>query len=80
MEQRAVIKFCVKLKKTATETFEKVRTVKNVYREQVCLNGIKGSKKGESHYKTMNRKAVLQLPKQKNRQKSLKGVWPKIEL
>jgi hypothetical protein len=26
----------------------------NVYREQVCLNGIRGSKKGESRYKTMN--------------------------
>jgi hypothetical protein len=43
MEQRAEIKFCVKLKKTATETFE-VRTMKNVYQEQLCLNGIKGSK------------------------------------
>jgi hypothetical protein len=46
MEQRAAIKFYVKLKKTATKTFEMlyVPTVKNVYREQVCLNGIKSSK------------------------------------
>jgi hypothetical protein len=41
-----------------------VRMVKNVYREQGCLNGIKGSKMGESRYKTMNEKAVLQLPEQ----------------
>jgi hypothetical protein len=63
MEQRAAIKFCVKLKKTTTETFEMLKSSygKNAYREQVCLNGIKGSKKGESHYKTMNGKAVLQL-------------------
>jgi hypothetical protein len=27
MEQRAVIKFCVKLKKTATETFEMLKSV-----------------------------------------------------
>jgi hypothetical protein len=50
--------------------------VKNVYREQVCLKGIKGSKKGESRYK----KAVLQLPEQKNQWKSFKNVCPKIEL
>jgi hypothetical protein len=54
--------------------------VKNVYREQVCLNGIKGSKKDQSRYKTMNGKAVLQLPEQKNRRKTFKSVWPKIEL
>jgi hypothetical protein len=43
----AMIKFYVKLKKRAIETFEmlKVHTVKNVYREQMCLNGVKGSKK-----------------------------------
>jgi hypothetical protein len=29
--------------------------VKNVYQEHVCLNGIKGSKKGESHYKVTDR-------------------------
>jgi hypothetical protein len=77
-----VIKFCVKLKKTATETFE---MLKRAYGEE-CLsrtsvfNGIKGSKKGESHYKTINGKAVLQIPEQKNRRKSFKSVWPKIEL
>jgi hypothetical protein len=82
MEQRTVTKFCGKLKRTATETFEmlkKVRTVKNVYREEVCLNGIKGSKKGESRYKTMNGKAIFQLPGRKNRRKSFKSVWMKIE-
>jgi hypothetical protein len=53
--------------------------VKNVYREQMCLNGMKGSKQGESLYKSINGKAVLQLPEQKNRRKSFKSVWPKIE-
>jgi hypothetical protein len=33
--------------------------VKNVYREQMCLNGTKGSKKGESHFKTMNGKFIF---------------------
>jgi hypothetical protein len=28
----------------------------------------------------MNGKVVLQLPEQKNRRKSFKSVWPKIEL
>jgi hypothetical protein len=54
--------------------------VKNVYREQVCLNGIKVSKKSESHYKTTNGKVVLQLPEQKNQRNLFKSVWPKIEL
>jgi hypothetical protein len=69
MEQTAPIKFGVKLKKTATEKIDmlKSRTVKNVYQEQVCLNGIKGSKKGKSRYKTMTGKAVLQHPEQKYR-------------
>jgi hypothetical protein len=42
---RAVIKFCVKLKKTATETFEmlEVHMVQNVYQEKACLNGKKCS-------------------------------------
>jgi hypothetical protein len=46
----------------------------------MCFNGIKGSKKGKSRYKTMNRKAVLQLTEQKNQWKSFKNVWLKIEL
>jgi hypothetical protein len=54
--------------------------VKNVYREQVCLNDIKGSKKGEGRYKTMKGKTVFQLQEDKNRQKSFKSVWPKIEI
>jgi hypothetical protein len=71
MEQTAAITFFVKLKKTATETFE---MLKSAYGEEcltikVCLNDINGSKKGESRYKTMNGKAVLQLPEQKNRRK-----------
>jgi hypothetical protein len=46
MEQRAAIEFCVKIKKTATETFGMLKSaVKNVYREQGCLNVIKCSKK-----------------------------------
>jgi hypothetical protein len=38
----------------------------NIYLEKVCLNGTKGSKKGENRYKTMNREDVLQFHKQKN--------------
>jgi hypothetical protein len=47
MEQRTVIKFCVKLKTTATKPLKcwKVSTVKNVYREQVCLTDTKGTQK-----------------------------------
>jgi hypothetical protein len=37
-------------------------------------------KKGESRYKTMNGKAVLQLPEQKNRRNSFKSFWLKIEI
>jgi hypothetical protein len=50
MEQRAAIKFCVKLKKTDTETLKcwKVRAVKNAYRERMCLNGIKLQRSPES--------------------------------
>jgi hypothetical protein len=36
MEQRAMIMFCVKVNKTATEAFEKVRAAKNVYQE-MCV-------------------------------------------
>jgi hypothetical protein len=57
-----------------------MRTAQNVYREQVCLNGMTGSEKGESRYKTMNGKTVLQLPEQRNKRKSFKSIWPKIEL
>jgi hypothetical protein len=77
VEQRAAIKFCVKLKKTATQTFE---MFKSSYSEE-CLSRTnvfgwhKSSNKGESHYKT-----ILQLPVQKNRQMSVKSVWSKIEL
>jgi hypothetical protein len=48
MEERSVIKFCVKLKKTATEMFEMLKSAYNehVYLEQVCLNGIEVPKKG----------------------------------
>jgi hypothetical protein len=76
MERRAAIKFCVKLKKTATETFE---MWKSAYGEEclwrkVCLNGIKRSKKGENCYRTVKGNAVLQLPEEKNRRKSFKSV------
>jgi hypothetical protein len=77
MEQTAGVKIYVKLKETTTETFE---MLKNAYGEceQVSLNGVNGSKKGESCYKTINAKAVLELPEHKNRQKSFRSVWPKI--
>jgi hypothetical protein len=42
----------------------------------VCVNGIKCSGSLEDD----ERKCVLQVPEQKNRQKSFKSVWPKIEL
>jgi hypothetical protein len=82
MEQRAVTKFCAKLKKSATETFEMLKSAygEECLQEQVRLNGIKGSKKSKSPNKMMNGKAVLQLPEQKNRWKSFKSVWPKIKL
>jgi hypothetical protein len=68
MEQRAEIKFCVRLKKTATETFE---MLKSAFGEE-CLSRTSVSEwhkrlmKGKSRYKTMNGKAILQLPEQKN--------------
>jgi hypothetical protein len=48
MEQGTAIKFRIKLNKTATEAFEmlKVRTVNNVYREQVCVEWYKRFKEG----------------------------------
>jgi hypothetical protein len=36
--------------------------VKNVYLEQVCLNGTEDSRVGASRYKMVNGKAVFQLP------------------
>jgi hypothetical protein len=57
IEQRAAIKFCSKLKKTATETFE---MLKSAYGEE-CLSrtGVfewhKSAKKSEIRYKTLNR-------------------------
>jgi hypothetical protein len=53
-------------------------TVKNVYLEQACLNCIKGSKKVKSHYKA-NRRAVFQLPEQKNSWMSFRSVLAKIK-
>jgi hypothetical protein len=47
---KATIKFCLKLKKTATETFAMFKSVygeERLCRRSVCVNGIKGSKKGE---------------------------------
>jgi hypothetical protein len=49
--------------------------MKNVYREQACLNGIKGSMKSKTRYKTTNGKAVLQFPEQKNRRGSIKSQY-----
>jgi hypothetical protein len=82
MEQRAAIMFCVKLKKTTTETFE---MFKSMYDEK-CLSRtsvfehIKGSKKDKNRYKTLNGKAALQLPEQKNQRTSFNSVWLKIGL
>jgi hypothetical protein len=81
MEQRAAIKLCVKLKKTTSEAFE---MFKSAYGEE-CLSRtsvfewFKRSKKGESRYKTMNGKIVIHLLEHKNRLKSFKSVWPKID-
>jgi hypothetical protein len=49
MEQRAVIKFSVKLKKTGTEMFEMLKCVYDEECLQVCLNGIKDSNKGSEN-------------------------------
>jgi uncharacterized protein YecE (DUF72 family) len=79
---RAAINFSVKLKKTVTETLE---LLKSAYGEE-CLSRTSVFewqqifKKCESRYKTMNGKTALQLPEEKNRRKSFKSVWPKIEL
>jgi hypothetical protein len=56
VEQRAVIKFCIKLKKTATETFE---MLKSVYGEEYpsktsVFEWHKMFKDGRSRYKTMH--------------------------
>jgi hypothetical protein len=60
MEQRAVIKFCVKLKKTATETFKMLKSVQNeeCSSRTSVFEWYKMSKEGENRYK-MNRKAIL---------------------
>jgi hypothetical protein len=68
MEQRTAIKFYVKLKEIATETFV---MLKSAYDEARLSSAIlsdwrESSKKGESRYKTMNEKTVLRLPEQKN--------------
>jgi hypothetical protein len=59
--------------------------LKSVYGEECLLRTsvfehMKGSRKGKNVCKTMNGKAVLQLPEQKNQRKSFKSVWLKIEL
>jgi hypothetical protein len=73
---------CVKLKRTGTETFE---MMKSAYGEEFLLKTSvfewhQSSKMGKSRYKKMNGKSVLRLPEQKNRRKSFKSVWLKIEL
>jgi hypothetical protein len=49
--ETAANKFCVKLKKTAAETFQMLKRhmVRNFYREQLCLNGVKGLTKGSEN-------------------------------
>jgi hypothetical protein len=81
MGQRAAIEFYLKLKKKATETF---KMLKSSYGEE-CLSRTsvfechKGFKEGPESLQDDEQKAVLQLPDQKNRRKSFKSVWPKIE-
>jgi hypothetical protein len=81
MQQRAVIKFDAKLKKITIETVDMLRTK---YGEECSsrtsvFKWYKGSKTGESRYKTINGKTFLQVPEQKNRRDSFKRVSPKIE-
>jgi hypothetical protein len=54
MEHRTAIKFCVKLKKTATETFEMLKRAysEECSLEQACFIGVKGSKKGSESENT----------------------------
>jgi hypothetical protein len=44
---RAAIEFCIKLQKTATETFKMLKSAygKECFLEQVCLSGKKGIQK-----------------------------------
>jgi hypothetical protein len=60
MEQRAAMKFCVKLKKTVIETFE---LLKSGYCEE-CLHRTSVSEWHKSRYKMMHGNAVFQLPEQ----------------
>jgi hypothetical protein len=68
MDQRAAIKFCVKLKKTATETFE---MLKSEYGEEFLsrtnvFEWHKRFKEGPESLQDDEWKAVLQLLEQKN--------------
>jgi hypothetical protein len=70
-KKSAAIKLCVELNKTAIEMPE---MLKGVYSEE-CIRRTsvsewhRRSTKGECRCKTMNGKAVLQLPEQMNQQK-----------
>jgi hypothetical protein len=82
MEQRAWIKFCVKLKNTATETFE---MLKSAYGEE-CLSRTsvfewhEWFKEGRESLQDDERKGRPSISEQKNRRKPFKSVWPEIEL
>jgi hypothetical protein len=55
--------------KLAIETFEMLKSAYGLecLSRSSALNGSKRSKEGESPYRTINRKAVLQIPEQKIR-------------
>jgi hypothetical protein len=55
MEQREAIKFCVKLKKTSTETFE---MLKSAYGEE-CLSRTGGTKGSKAAQKVRMQKSLM---------------------
>jgi hypothetical protein len=82
MEQIAAIEFCVKLKKAATETSE---MLKNSYDEEYLSRTsasecYKRFKEGRGSLQDDERKGRSSTPEKKNRRRSFKSVWPKIEL
>jgi transposase len=77
MEQRAANKFCVKLKKTATETFASGEECSS---RTSASEWHKRFKEGRESLQDDERKGRPLLPEQKKRRKSFTTVWPKIEL
>jgi hypothetical protein len=78
---RAELKFCEKLKKTATETFE---MLKNAYGEECLLRTSVSEwrrrfKEGREMLQD-ERKGHPSTSRTEDRRKSFKNVWPKIKL